>query len=261
MTEDQTAEAESKLFNANHCKICQGGAGLDFDFTFAFQPIVDANRREVRAYEALVRGVKGEGAGTILDKVGKKEIYRFDQACRVKAVKLAADLRMQALLSINFMPNAVYSPETCIRTTLAAASEYGFDTSKLIFEFTESETLASTDHLVRIIEDYQSRGFHIAIDDYGAGHSRVNLLTDTTPQYLKLDMALIRDCDSTPAKQALIEGTVFTMDRLGIEVVAEGIETEAEYAWCRANGISLFQGFLLARPAFESLPEVYIPEE
>lgn len=86
-------------------------------------------------------------------------------------------------------------------------------------------------------------------------------MLDVQPQYLKLDMSLVRDCDSIPAKQALIEGTLLTMERLGVETIAEGVETEAEYAWCRAHGIRLFQGFLLARPGFECLPEPYIPAD
>lgn len=258
---DLSDEPEAGLFDETQCAYCNNGAGLDFDFTFAFQPIVDADRREVRAYEALVRGLNNEGAGTILRAVDDSTMYRFDQACRVKAVKLAAELEMKAQLCINFMPNAVYSPATCIRTTLAAARHYAFDTRQLVFEFTEAETLSSTDHLVDIIDAYREMGFTIAIDDYGAGYSRINLLIDTSPQYLKLDMSLIRDCDWQPAKQALIEGTLLTMRRLGIETIAEGIETEAEYAWCRAHGIRLFQGYLIARPGFQTLPEPYIPAD
>jgi EAL domain-containing protein (putative c-di-GMP-specific phosphodiesterase class I) len=254
-------DPERELFDETQCAYCSNGAGLDFDFTFAFQPIVDAERREVRAYEALVRGMNNEGAGTILREVNERRMYRFDQACRVKAVKLAAELDMQSQLCINFMPNAVYSPATCIRTTLAAAREYAFDTRQLVFEFTEAETLTSTTHLIDIIDAYREMGFTIAVDDYGAGYSRINLLIDTSPQYLKLDMSLIRDCDERPAKQALIEGTLLTMNRLGIETIAEGVETEAEYAWCRACGINLFQGYLLARPAFQALPEPYIPTD
>lgn len=250
---------EDELFDESQCDYCVCGAGLDFDFTFAFQPIVDAESRNVRAYEALVRGLNGEGAGEVLSRVTKKTMYRFDQACRVKAVKLASELGMAQQLCINFMPNAVYKAETCIRTTLAAAKAYDFDTSKLVFEFTEVENLASTDHLVSIIDAYEEMGFNIALDDYGAGYSRLNLLTDTSPQYLKLDMSLIRDVHRYPRKQALIEGVLLTMERLGIMTIAEGVETEEEYAWCRANGIRFFQGYLLARPGFQSLPEPYIP--
>ena len=252
---------EQELFDQSHCDHCACGAGLDFDFSFAFQPVVDAETRRVLAYEALVRGLNGEGALQVLDRVTRKNMYRFDQACRVKAVKLASELGMTANLCINFMPNAVYKAETCIQTTLAAANKYEFDTRKLVFEFTEVENLADTDHLISIIEAYEEMGFSIALDDYGAGYSRMNLLTDTSPQYLKLDMSLIRDVEQSPRKQAVIEGILLTNGRLGIETIAEGIETEVEYQWCRAAGIRYFQGFLLARPDFEALPDPYIPSD
>ena len=261
MSNPSAIDPEQELFDQSHCEHCICGAGLDFDFTFAFQPIVDAEERRPIAYEALVRGVNGEGAGSILGKVDKRSMYRFDQACRVKAVKLAAELGLKELLCINFMPNAVYKAETCIRTTLAAAEKYNFDTRQLVFEFTEVENLASTDHLISIIEAYNDMGFAIALDDYGAGYSRLNLLIDTSPEFLKLDMYLIRDVHKDPRKQALIEGTFLSMYRLGIKIIAEGVETEEEYRWCRALGIRYYQGYLLAKPGFETLPDPYIPED
>ena len=251
---------EQELFDEAQCEHCACGAGLDFDFTFAYQPIVDSETRGVLAYEALVRGLNGEGAGQILSQVTKKKMYRFDQSCRVKAVKLATELGMESLLCINFMPNAVYKAETCIRTTLAAARQYEFDTRKLVFEFTEEEQLASTEHLRKIIDAYQEMGFSTALDDYGSGYSRFNLLTETQPQYLKLDMTLIRDVHQWPAKQALIDGTCLSMRRLGIDVIAEGVETPEEYNWLRERGIRYFQGFLFARPGFQSLPVPFFPD-
>ncbi len=252
---------DQELFDQSDCDHCACGAGLDFDFSFAFQPVIDAETGRVTANEALVRGLNGEGAGEVLSRVTRKNMYRFDQACRVKAVKLASELGMTSSLCINFMPNAVYRAETCIQTTLAAAQQYDFDTRKLVFEFTEVENLAETDHLISIIEAYEQMGFSIALDDYGAGYSRMNLLTDTAPQYLKLDMSLIRNVDTHPKKQAVIEGILLTNQRLGIGTIAEGIETEAEYRWCRSVGIRYFQGFLLAKPGFETLPEPYIPSD
>jgi EAL domain-containing protein (putative c-di-GMP-specific phosphodiesterase class I) len=251
---------EQELFDDAQCEHCACGAGLDFDFTFAYQPIVDAETRGVLAYEALVRGLDGEGAGQILGQVTQKNMYRFDQSCRVKAVKLASELKMKSLLCINFMPNAVYKAETCIRTTLAAAHRYDFDTRKLVFEFTEEEYLASTEHLRSIIDAYKEMGFSTALDDYGSGYSRFNLLIETQPQYLKLDMSLIRDVHEVPEKQALIDGTCLSMRRLGIDVIAEGVETVEEYKWLREHGIRYFQGFLFARPGFQCLPEPIFPD-
>ena len=251
---------EQDLFDESQCDHCICGASLDFDFSFAFQPIVDIESRSVYAYEALVRGTQGEGAFTVLDRVTARNRYRFDQACRVRAVKLASELGMRTSLSINFMPMAVYRAENCIRTTLAAAQRFGFDTHKLIFELSEQENLASTDHLKAIINAYSKMGFKTALDDFGAGFSRLNLLCDCQPELLKLDMALIRDIHCTPSKQALVRGICLSMAELGCTVIAEGVETLEEYRWLVAQGIRYYQGYLFGRPTFERLEAPVIPD-
>ncbi|MFC4259590.1 EAL domain-containing protein [Marinobacter lacisalsi] len=248
------------LFDETHCGQCACGEGLDFQFSFAFQPIVDVSDNTVYAYEALVRGLQGESAWSILSRVNEQNRYSFDQICRVKAVKLAAKLGMDAMLSINFMPNAVYQAEYCIRTTLAAAQTYNFDTRKIIFELTEGEDLSSIDHLVSIIKAYQGMGFSTAIDDFGAGFSRFNIMTASPPDLLKIDMGLIRDIDRKPNKQAVVNGIITMMTELGGRIVAEGVETVEEYAWLKGRGIRLFQGYLFARPGFETLPEPHFPD-
>ncbi|SFR75467.1 EAL domain, c-di-GMP-specific phosphodiesterase class I (or its enzymatically inactive variant) [Marinobacter daqiaonensis] len=253
-------ERPEVLFDESHCGQCACGEGLDFQFSFAFQPIVDSSDESVFAYEALVRGTGGESAWSVLSQVNSQNRYAFDQICRVKAVKLASRLDMDAMLSINFMPNAVYQAEYCIRTTLAAARNYNFDINKIIFELTEGEDLSSIDHLVSIIKTYQKMGFSTAIDDFGAGFSRYNIMTVSPPDFLKLDMGLVRNIDREPNKQAVVNGIITMMRELGGRIVAEGVETEEEYAWLRGRGISLFQGYLFARPGFESLPQPHFPK-
>lgn len=248
------------LFDETHCEQCACGEGLDFSFSFAFQPIVDADNKTVFAYEALVRGTSGEGAMSVLSKVNERNRYSFDQICRVKAVKLASRLGMEPMLSINFMPNAVYKAEYCIRTTLAAAKTYNFDTSKIIFELTEGEDLTSVEHLASIIEAYQGMGFSTAIDDFGAGYSRYNIMMLSPPDLLKLDMGVIRNIHKEPNKQAVVLGIITMMRQLGGRIVAEGVETEDEYYWLRSQGISLYQGYLFAKPGFECLPEPDFPD-
>jgi len=247
------------LFDESNCDQCACGTGLDFSFTFAFQPIVDVESKSVYAYEALVRGPEGQGAFSVLSNVNETNRYSFDQICRVKAVKLAARLGMETMLSINFMPNAVYNPEYCIRTTLAAAQAAKFDTRKIIFELIETEDLKSLDHLVNIIKAYQQMGFQTALDDFGTGYSRYNILVASPPDILKLDMELIRDIHRVPNKQAVVAGIMTMMSQLGGKVLAEGVETEEEYFWLRSQGISLYQGYLFAKPGFETLPEPYFP--
>ena len=126
------------------CQGCRDGSGFTKPFSMAFQPIVDVSTGKVFAHEALVRGPNGEGANTILSAVDRTNRYSFDQMCRVKAIELAAELRLAehgACLSINFMPNAVYEPRACIRMTLEAAHRTGFPLDRIIFEFTETERL------------------------------------------------------------------------------------------------------------------------
>lgn len=242
--------------SAHGCLRCrETDAPFPLDLRMAFQPIVDASRREVFAYEALVRGPQGEGAGWVLDQVQPEQMYRFDQTCRVLAIATAAELGLQARLSINFIPNAVYEPASCLRLTLAAAERVGFPVERLMFELTEGERIADPAHALGILDYYARRGFTTAIDDFGAGFSGLALLTRFQPHVLKLDLELVRDIDQAPAKQAIVEGVATMASRIGSRLLAEGVETQAELDWLRGVGIELFQGYLFARPRLGALPE------
>lgn len=124
----------------------------------AFQPIVNTSSRTVFAQEALVRGLNNESAGRIFESVNEDNRYRFDQSCRVKAIQLAAHLGVPSLLSINFMPNAVYRPELCIRTTLEAAEVFGFPVNRIIFEITEGEKCKITRMYAKSFSTISSAG-------------------------------------------------------------------------------------------------------
>lgn len=241
------------------CQGCRNGEPLPFTFTMAFHPIVDVGRERVWGYEALIRGTQGQSAHSILSQVDEGRQYRFDQECRVKALELAGRLfprDSDARLSVNFMPNAVYEPAACIRTSLEAARRVGFDTRRIMFEFTENERLTDTGHVARIIAEYKRLGFVTAIDDFGAGHAGLNLLASFQPDILKIDMELIRGIGDSPARQAIVSGIMVMARALGITVIAEGIETQRELSTLRDAGITRFQGFLFAKPAIERLPDV-----
>ncbi len=240
----------------SRCSACRDGQALNFPISMAFQPVCDLQNRKVFAHEALVRGPQGESAGSLLQQVDADNLYAFDQACRIKAVEWGARLNLPGLLSINFMPNAVYQPETCIRATLEAAARFGFPLERIIFEVTEQEQVLDIEHLLRILYAYRKQGFKTAIDDFGSGYAGLNLLSDFQPDLLKLDMELIRGIDQDSVRQVLVDGTVQMCRRLGVEVIAEGVETREELAVLKGMGIQLFQGYLLARPGFEALPEV-----
>ena len=241
------------------CKSCAKSASLGFEFSMAFQPIVNVATGVVFAQEALVRGLSGEGAGTILSQVNDDNRYRFDQACRVCAIRLAARLGMTSSLSINFLPNAVYQPEHCIRSTLAAAEKYGFPIGAIIFEVTEGEKITDLAHTRDVIAYYKQRGFQTAIDDFGAGYAGLSLLADFQPDIVKIDMGLIRNIHQDKGRQAIVKGILQVCRDLNITPIAEGVEIIEEIETLRDFGVELFQGYYYAKPAFEALAQLPAP--
>jgi EAL domain-containing protein (putative c-di-GMP-specific phosphodiesterase class I) len=244
---------------SNPCAGCRDGVGFAFDFSMAFQPIVDLETGAPFAYEALVRGTGGEPAGTILGRVTEENRYAFDQACRVKAIETAVQvgiLDTGARLSINFLPNAVYSPKACIQLTVRTAAAVGFPTDRLIFEFTENEQMAEPEHVAEIVRTYRAMGLGTALDDFGAGHAGLALLARFQPDIIKLDMELVRGIDASLPRRVIVGGVARMCRQLGITLIAEGIETAEELAALRDLGIRYVQGYLIARPMFEGLPEI-----
>ena len=244
------------------CRGCKV-EGQQFSIAMAFQPIVDVETDRVFAFEALVRGSNGEGADEVLARVTPENRYAFDQQCRVAAIEgavAAGILATDARLSINFLPNAVYSPVACIQLTLKTARATGFPSDRLIFEFTENEEMADTDHIGNIVASYRKMGFATAIDDFGAGYSGLGLLAKFQPDLIKLDMDLIRAIDTCMPRRLIVESLIRLCGKLGIVLIAEGVETIEEYRTLVDLGVRYIQGFLLARPAFKTLPPIILPD-
>lgn len=241
---------------------CQGCRSVHdkFAIAMAFQPIVDTVSGEPFAYEALVRGVNGEGAAQVLSLVTPENRYAFDQQCRVAAIEgavAAGLLKTNARLSINFLPNAVYSPAACIQLTVKTAATVGLPLDRLIFEFTEGEEMADTGHVKNIVDTYRQMGFATAIDDFGAGYAGLGLLVNFQTDFIKLDMELIRGIDVNVPRRMVVSGIVRIAESLGITVIAEGVESAGEYQTLIGLGVRHIQGFLIAHPGFRHLPALH----
>ena len=226
----------------------------------AFQPIISCKTNEIYGYEALVRGLNNESAYSIISKVNDDNRYLFDQLCRIKAIALASKLKLDSILSINFLPNAIYKPERCIRTTLDAAKKYNFPAEKIMFEFTEVEKIEDSNFVKGIVDYYIKLGFKTAIDDFGSGYEGLGLLADFQTNIVKLDMHLIRNIDKDLTRQSIVKNCLNIFNDLNITPLAEGIETKEEYIFLRDIGIELVQGYYFAKPGFERLPPVDFSE-
>lgn len=249
-------DASEPAVRTGRCGGCNTGDAAQIAMAFAFQPIVDLTSGRAYAHEALVRGPNGESAASVLSQVDDSNRYNFDQRCRSTAIAQAAALGMDSSLSINFMPNAVYQPAACIRSTFEAAEKHGFPIDRIIFETIEGENIISRPHLVEIFRAYKSFGFQTAIDDFGAGYSGLTLLAEFQPDLVKLDMALVRGIDSDSVRQRIVCGVLRICRDLEIRVIAEGIETQGERDFLAANGVTLMQGYLFAKPALNAIPPI-----
>lgn len=218
-----------------------------------FQPIVALASREVFGHEALLRvrggGEKSGAPGPMLAVARAAGLlFHLDRAARLSAIEGAIAHGLSGRLFINFSPAAIYDPQFCLRTTVAAIERGGLDPARIVFEVTESEHVSDPDHLVGILDYYRQRGFQVALDDLGAGYSSLNLLARVRPDFVKLDMELIRGVDHDPFKARLAGDLIRTAAGLGIKTVAEGIETRGEWEFVSAHGADYAQGFYLARP-------------
>lgn len=108
--------------------------------------------------------------------------------------------------------------------------------------------MKDVDHLLGILSFYRRAGFRVALDDLGAGYSSLNLLARLRPDFVKLDMELIRGIDVDPYKAVVVDKLLDLAREVGAISVVEGVETEGEWRWAEAHGADLVQGFLCARP-------------
>lgn len=229
---------------------------LDFPITMAFQPIVDMRDLSIFGYEALVRGPDGEPAAGVLRRVTPNNRFAFDQRCRTCAVELAGRLGLDTRLSINFMPEAVYDPARGLAEMQEAACAAGIPFDRIILEASEEDRRIDPLSFRAIMSEYKRQGFMTAIDDFGDGFASLSFLADFQPDYLKLDMHLIRGIDTDKARQAIVTGIAKVAELIGSKLIAEGVETSAEMRTLRDIGIAKMQGFLFAAPQLEALPAV-----
>ncbi|MBC7783265.1 MAG: bifunctional diguanylate cyclase/phosphodiesterase, partial [Burkholderiales bacterium] len=195
-----------------------------------FHPIVHARTGEVFAQEALLRArnprtQKILGAGHIINACEKLKLqHQLDQRARQTAIFGASEhLPINAKVFINFLPNTIYDPAICLRTTMEAAERCNLPMSRLVFEVVETEKIPDMDHLRHILDYYRTRGVGTAIDDMGAGFSGIDYITSLKPDFVKLDREFVLAAEATSEGRMQMDRIISASHQQGASVIAEGI--------------------------------------
>jgi EAL domain-containing protein (putative c-di-GMP-specific phosphodiesterase class I) len=222
----------------------------------AYQPIVDCRSRELVAFEALVRtrepSVPHPGAFfSAAEQLGR--VHEVGRAIRAAVAQTLRERPSPAEIFIN-----LHSSDLLDETLYDADGPLAPHASRIVLEVTERAALANRADVPSSILRLRKLGYRIAIDDLGAGYSGLSYFAILTPDVVKLDITLVRDCHREPVKRKLI-GSLTTLCReMGMRVVAEGVETTDERDVVLELGCDLLQGYLFARPG-APFPEVEWP--
>lgn len=234
--------------------------------TTYFQPIVrTCEPQQVYAYECLLRARHDDGQLIYPDQLFEAArwanlLNRLDHEARLTAIESAVRHQIDANIFINFNPSSINDSQHLIDATRTTAEESGIPLERFVFEVVESEEIRDVDRLLTIINQYRQCGFRVALDDLGSGYSSLNLLTRLQPDFVKLDMQLIRGIDADPFKSRVAGKLLEMAQHLRIQTVVEGVETTAEWHWAAQHGADFAQGYLFARPGAEPpIPSAQLP--
>ncbi|CAN5313908.1 hypothetical protein BH10CYA1_BH10CYA1_54470 [soil metagenome] len=220
-----------------------------------FQPVISAKDGSIWGYECLMRSKADDGEmispGEMLEWARQEKLtFMLDRVCREIHLENAGRLNPPPDLHflINFLPTAIYQPEFCLKSSLAAAARSGLRASQVIFEVVETEKVTDREHLKRILDVYRASGFKVALDDMGSGYAGLALLGDLRPDLVKIDRELVAKCVESEFHKGICAAIINLSKQHGQTVLAEGVETAEEKAVMDELGIDLFQGYYFGRP-------------
>ncbi len=224
------------------------------DFTSVFQPVVTIPEGDIFGYEALTRPDEGSGfagpAQLFAFAAEKGMLYPLERVTREMALQQLSYLGRNEKLFLNINPQTINDPGFTAGVTQKFVDKHNLTPENIVFEITEGTAIDDYPTFCRVMDHYRNQGFLIAIDDFGNGCSSLKAIAELQPDFIKLDMSLVRGVQAKPVLQALIETFLAFARKAHVQVVAEGIESREELVSLAQLGIMLGQGYYLARPGF-----------
>ncbi len=217
-----------------------------------FQPIVQLNEQRILGYEALIRGPSDSPLHSptmLFDAAARCGLLdELDYLCREACLCRFGKQSLRGKIFINVNPDSLLGSLHAWSKTLQILEQARLTPDRIVIELTEQQPFQDYDVLREAIIDYQQMGFQIAIDDLGAGYAGLRVWSELRPDYVKIDRHFIEAIHDDAVKQEFVHSILDIARGLNCHVIAEGIETHAEYQTVRRLGISLGQGYFFARP-------------
>ncbi|MCU6710467.1 EAL domain-containing protein [Paenibacillus sp. J5C_2022] len=217
-----------------------------------YQPIVSLSGGLIFGYEALTRlNDRSWFDGPLplfhfADAEG--QLYALERIARERAIGGCFGLARRQKLFINVNAQIMESPEFLPGQTMSLLEEQQLDPQHVVFEITERSAIRDFNAFKRVMEHYRNQGYQIAIDDVGAGYSSLQSIVELRPDYLKVDRSIIHNVHEDEMKRHILQTLQDIACKMGVSVIAEGIEQEAELQLLREVGVHYAQGYLLGRP-------------
>ncbi|MBW2645401.1 MAG: EAL domain-containing protein [Deltaproteobacteria bacterium] len=226
---------------------------IDEDISTVFQPIVDLNTLEIIGYEALARGPKGtEYSSPLLLFILAAEhglSFELDRLCRKKAFESVRNLKKKNKIFVNTLTMTIHDPEFRGMYLNELLEDLKIKPENVIFEISETWAIDNYALFRKALKDYTDIGIVCASDDTGKGYSDLERIIELKPGFLKVDISLVRDIDKSYIKQEIMRAIINLGKSINSEIVAEGIETRAEYEQLKAMDVEYGQGYLFAKPS------------
>ena len=218
-------------------------------FRAIFQPIVDLSTRRPIGFEALARGTHEQLSANPADLLHLAEqsglARELSRRFRLVAAQAAAALPAGTRLFFNLHPSEL--SDANLLESLSTLEKKLAPRYQIVLEVHE-DSVTDIPSLRGLSTSLASLGMEFAYDDFGTGQSRLMELAEVSPRFIKLDMGLTRGIDNSQPRQQIVRAIARVAQSLGVQVIAEGIETVAEADACFRLGCTLGQGFLFGRP-------------
>lgn len=231
-----------------HCHLQRYQELVGSDIQFAFQTIIDARRLDVVGFEALVRGMRGEAAASVISRIQHGDRFDFDQACRIRALEAFSRDAIELDLHLNCAEIRAGNVALVRDVTCHIANRYRIAPERVVLEIAGVERTGTRKQLAAISQCLRSAGLRTLADNIGHHQADLCALAAFRPDQIKLDRALTGGIEDSPERQAVVRACLSLCRDLDIRLIAGGVETGAEFAWLHEAGVDYFQGFFFTRP-------------